>query len=254
VKRPWLLAVAAAAVLAVAFLFWTLRSLDARVARAIERVGTGITGTAVRVGRVDLELSEARGTVWGLRVASPSGFSSHPVLEFGEITLDLDVASLGGEPLVLSEVRLLAPKVRVEVDDAGRSNVAALLDRLGGRSDSGDPPAEGDAATRLRVDRFRFEEGRIEGDASALGGEARTFDLPALQVAQLGGSAGLAAADLGREVLLRYLGHVAVAAAEDAAFRFLEEQAEELGARVGEAAKGFLRVLRGDSGPASETD
>ena len=53
-----------------------------------------------------------------------------PAIACGEITLDLDVRSLAGAPIVLSEVRLLAPAVHIEVDDAGRSNIGALIERL----------------------------------------------------------------------------------------------------------------------------
>ena len=253
-RSRWLLGGAVAVLALVAVLVWTLRSLDARVARVIDSVGSELTGTAVRVGRVDLDLAEGRGTVRNLRVGNPAGFSSRPALAFREITLDLDLRNLGGTPTVLSEVRLLAPEAYLEVDEAGRTNVGALLARLSEGSEPADPLETGDAATRLRVERFRFEDGRIEGDATALGGEEHSLALPALRVAELGGTDGLPPAELGRRLLLRYLGHVAGVAARDATFRYLEEQAEELGERVGEAAKGFLSVLRGDSGRASETD
>ncbi|MDH3686687.1 MAG: hypothetical protein OEP95_10690 [Myxococcales bacterium] len=252
-SRRILLVAGLAAVVLAGLGYWFLGSLDARIARVIEHVGSELTGTAVRVGSVDLDLSEGAGTVRNLRVASPDGFSSEPALAFGEIGLDLDVASLRGSPVVLSEVRLLAPRVRLEVDEAGRSNIGELLTRLA--DDSGEPAApEGDAVLRFRVERFRFEEGRIDGDASALGGEERALALPPYRVGRLGGERGSTPAELGRTLLVRYLGHVTATAVQDAAFRYLEGKAEELGDRVGDAAKGFLRALRGDSEPAPETD
>ena len=233
--------------------FSMLRSLDAQVARAIERIGSELTGTAVRVGRVDLDLSAGSGTVRDLRIANPEGFSAEPLLAIGELTLAIDVPSVGRSPLALSEVRLIAPEVRVEVDERARSNVGELLDHLeASGGDDGETGGDGDAALRLRIERFVFEDGRIF--AVAPGEAERSLSLPGLRVAGLGGATGLPAAELGRQVLLRYLGHVAWVAARDATFRFLEDKAEELGEQVGEAAKGFLRALRGDSGSDPEAD
>ncbi|MGI9432524.1 MAG: hypothetical protein ACR2PQ_09940, partial [Myxococcota bacterium] len=93
-SRRGLLVVAVAAIVVARFLYWMLGSLDARIARATEHVGSELTGTSVRVGSVDVDPAEGAATPRNLRVASPAGFSSEPALAFGEILVALDVASV----------------------------------------------------------------------------------------------------------------------------------------------------------------
>ena len=62
---------AAVVVIAAVAAYLLLTSLDAIVERAIERYGSEITGTAVRVSSVDISLTSGRGTVRGLTVANP---------------------------------------------------------------------------------------------------------------------------------------------------------------------------------------
>jgi len=86
------------------------------VKAAIERFGSDITGTKVTVGSVDISLKSGLGTIRGVRVDNPEGFSSDDAFELGEITVDLDVASLNRDPIVIEEIRILAPAVRGELD------------------------------------------------------------------------------------------------------------------------------------------
>ena len=57
--------------------YYLLSNLDSIVKSAIEQYGSEITGTRVRVGSVKITLTEGRGTIRGLRVGNPSGFSSN---------------------------------------------------------------------------------------------------------------------------------------------------------------------------------
>jgi hypothetical protein len=52
-----------------------LAVVDRMAARAIERRGSAMTGTAVHVDTVDLSLAHGTATVRGLTIANPSGFS-----------------------------------------------------------------------------------------------------------------------------------------------------------------------------------
>ena len=55
---------------------WFLSSrLDSLVAGLIEQYGSQIVGTPVRVGSVAIDLRAGRGTIRGLRVANPEGYS-----------------------------------------------------------------------------------------------------------------------------------------------------------------------------------
>ena len=85
-------------------------SIDTIVKAAIEKYGSEITGTKVSVGSVDISLKTGRGTIRDVEVHNPKGFSSGAVFRLGEITVDIDVASLNKDPVVIERVAILAPE------------------------------------------------------------------------------------------------------------------------------------------------
>ncbi len=208
-KRVVLLG-ALALVLALGAAVWLgLSQLDSLVAAAIERYGSEITGVPVRVGEVKIELAEGRGTIAGLRVGNPEGFSPGDAFSLGEITLDIDPSSLTASPIVIDVLRVADPEARYEVDAKGRSNFDVIRDnvkRYSANSASAEPESdsgpESGEELRLAVTRFRFEGGAVTADLSALHEDAKpqTLDLPSVALDGLGGSEGATPGELGVEV------------------------------------------------------
>lgn len=215
-------------------------NLNGIVAKLIEEQGSAVTGTAVSVSGVDISLREARGAIGGLRVASPAGFGGEPAFALGAITLDLDPASLRGEPIVIEELRVSAPVVNAVLLKDGSTNIDAIRKHAqthagGGRA------GEGGQSKRLRIERFVFEEGRIAVDATAFGLEARTIALPAIRLENLGGQQGATPDAIAKQVV----GALAKQATESIArseIRGLIEQ--QLGGSLGDKARGLLEKLR----------
>lgn len=248
VKRV-LLVVAGVLVLAgVGLVFFLASSLDGLVKRVIETTGSELTGTAVRVGSVEIDLRSGRGTLRELRVANPAGFSSADAFSLGEITLEIDLASVPKDPVVIRTVRIDAPSARLEVDAGGRTNLDVIRRHLEQSGSGSTGSGGGEAGTageesserRLRIESFRFENGTVEADASAVGGSERSQPLPALQLSNVGGSGGGTPAEIGEQVLGAYTRQVAKVAAGGQLERLIDEK---VGGQAGEAAKGVLRKL-----------
>lgn len=232
------LAVVALAVVGVAVALTLLVSnLDSIVEAAIEKYGSEMTGTAVRVGGVAIEISTGKGTIRDLTIANPAGFESAHAFRLGEITLDIDVGSIATrEPVVIDAIVIRAPEVTYEVNASGRTNLAAIQANLQRyRGDTGE--AAGDA-TPLKIERFVFEEGRVSARTSAVGGKDATVALPPLRMTGLGGTRGATGAELGKAVLSAYTQNVLKAVASSQLDRVLDEK---LGGREAEAAKKLLR-------------
>lgn len=239
-------AVAVTVVLVVlAGVLWYVASrLDGIVERAIERHGSAVAGSAVRVASVSLDLDEARGTVRGLRVANPEGFSSASAIEVGEVRLQIDPASLTGGPVRLREVRLVEPRVRYELDAMGRSNIDVLRDHAGRTSPERAEP-DGDPA-RLAIETFTLERGVVASDARALGGEERSAPLPPLRLRHVGGRNGAPPAEVARTLLVALAQEVAATVARHRLRTYLEEQIDEHLEGLSDAAKDVLRGILGD--------
>ncbi|HMB70606.1 MAG TPA: hypothetical protein VKU85_14920, partial [bacterium] len=94
------------AVLVTVGLLWLGGNLNTIVKGAVERYGGRMTETDVRLAGVNLKLRDGRGTMTGLRIRNPDGFSGEDAVSLGEITLDVDTASLTKEPIVIEEIRI----------------------------------------------------------------------------------------------------------------------------------------------------
>jgi len=109
-----LLVVLVVALAAAGGAWWLFRSMDSLVKQAIEKWGPQITGVAVRVDSVKIELAEGRGTIRGLSVGNPKGFAAPHALKLAEMRLALDPASVTKDVVVIKELLLGAPDVVYE--------------------------------------------------------------------------------------------------------------------------------------------
>jgi len=257
--KKWVAIIGLLVIVALAVgVFTLLRSLDAIVEAAIETYGSEITGTAVRVGSVEILLTKGRGTIRDLTIANPSGFSSDSAFSLGEIILGIEPNSVTENLVVIDEVTVRAPRVTYELDAHLGSNIQTILDnieRYAGSSGSssgggGDGGATGSAEgpdIRLAVKRFTFEKGRVEADARAVGGEVLKVELPPLSMQNLGGSRGAPPGDIGSEVLEAYTRVIVKTVGKQQAKKQLDKVIDDrLEGEEGKAAKKLLRGLLGD--------
>jgi uncharacterized protein involved in outer membrane biogenesis len=201
--KKLLIAALVIAVLVVVALVLIVSNLDKLVAKGIEKFGSDATGTQVSVSGVDISLREGRGSIKGLRVASPEGFDGRTALSLDDITVAIDIKSAGEDPIVIGEIRIKAPVVNAEITQSGESNIEVLRKRVeayAGKS-SGESGSSGKAAKKLRIMQFVFEEGRIEVDASDLGIEKKTIVLPEIRLNDIGGATGATPEEIAKEIL-----------------------------------------------------
>jgi hypothetical protein len=108
----------------VAFLAYRLVSnLDDIVKSAIENVGSEALGVEVSVGSVSIDLAGGTGTIGGLEIANPPGYSGDPALSVGELTLEL------GPDDTVARLHLGAPAILVEPGE-DTNNFADLMSSL----------------------------------------------------------------------------------------------------------------------------
>ncbi|HEX2484618.1 MAG TPA: hypothetical protein VHQ66_04930, partial [Myxococcota bacterium] len=206
-RRAALLVAAALAVAALVAALLVFRSLDARIENALETIGSELLGTRVSVGSVVVDVRGGRATVRGVEVANPRGetldFSDEPALRCGEIEIALEPASVvGSGPVVLSEVRVLAPRLSAEVTPTG-INLLELERRVARASPAAaDQEAAGSAEPRrFVVRRLVFEDATLRADSRPVGGDVRELPLADLVLSEIGAPRGVTPAELGQRVL-----------------------------------------------------
>lgn len=124
------------------------------------------------------------------------------------------------------------------------SNIDAILANVrahpGGGGASASGGGERDEPPRITIGSFVFEEGRVDADLEAVGGETVTAELPPVRLKKIGGSRGATPDEIGKQVMSAFLGSVTRSVARSRIERVIDEK---LGG-AGDAAKKLLqRVL-----------
>lgn len=191
---------------AAVFLF---SSLDAIVKKVIEDVGTQVAGVKVSVGGVKISLSEGKGSISGLTVANPPGFSSDPAIRFGEISLALDTGSLTKNPVVVKDIAVASPFVGYEMAaggsniDAIQKNVKAFAAKQGGGAKA-EPakPASKDEEKKLVIERLAITGGQVKLAAGGIPGAEGTAKLGDIVLTNIGkDSGGASSAQVAQKVM-----------------------------------------------------
>jgi hypothetical protein len=243
-KRRLVIAALALLMIIVGIGVFLYNSIDPIVKSAIEKHGTQIMGTKVSVGSVHISLKSGRGTIRDVSVENPDGFSSNKMLKLEEITVDIDVASLNRDPIVIDEVTIAAPEVLAEVNAVAQSNVAAIKRNVGSYQSSKVPRERkegGGFEKRFIIEKFVFEEGTVELDATALGvEEAEDRELLPVRLSNVGGPNGDTPDGIGKTVSRAFLGAVADVVTAEVRARAMEKAKQEAG---DEAKKALDKIL-----------
>jgi hypothetical protein len=223
-----------------------LSSINSIVARAIEKHGSEVTDTSVGVSGVDISLREGRGSIDGLRVASPDGYDARDAFTLGNISVDIDVKSVTDNPIVIDEIRITAPVVSAEFNEKGTSNIDEIRKRVqgytagSGSGENEDGSGRGEQK-RIRISTFVFEKGRIEVDASDLGIEKRSVDLPEIRLTNIGGANGAPPDAIAKEIVNAVTKKVTREIAGSEVEKLIKDQ---LGESLGDKAKGLFDKIR----------
>src|SRR5688572_28925635 len=103
-----LLAIAAGAV------YWAYNSLDVIVKTVLERYGPDVLGAKVKVGDVQLSARDGKGSLKGLEIGNPGGFSAARAARFGEIRIALDPLTLTDNVIYIHEITVDSPAITYE--------------------------------------------------------------------------------------------------------------------------------------------
>lgn len=239
--RKIFVGVAVLAVIAVIAGMLLIGNLDKIVKGAIEGIGSELLGTRVSVASVEIELKDGSGRISGFSVANPAGFSSKKAFQADLIGLGLDLGSLNKQPLVVKELSIQKPVVRLDVREDGSSNLKMLLDNIEKNSAGADKKAAGRRAESKNVPagepvRISFGKLAVTGVnvyASVPGRDPETVAIPDLVMRNVGGEEGLTPSEIGQVVI----GEVINQSLQAVIKKKMTEKVEE-------AAKGFLGDLK----------
>jgi hypothetical protein len=212
-----------------AIFFFVISSLDRIVAKAIEHYGSSVTQTDVRVSSVSIKLKSGEGTVNGLKIGNPSGFSSPFAFDLSGIRIKMDTQSVTGDPVVIEEIHVSQPRVTYEIDFRGKSNINTLKDNLQQLPKKKEPRQNEKGKTiNLTIRKLVVEQGQINVHIAARSGEPLTVNLPRIELSNLGGGKGLPPDKIGKKILTVLMRDVGSAAASAGVRKYLGKSIEEV--------------------------
>ena len=201
------LALAVVLLLVSGFLY-LITTLDSTVKESVEEKGTHLTGSPVTVESVDFSIRSGKGSINGLRVSNPEGFSENPALTLGRILFEIDMDTLSIETVTVKKIKADSIGILVEKNDEGKINFQVLSQNL--KQTSQEKGAAEETAEKwvpnLRINDFILSEGRVtlSGFAES-SGETTT---PELRLQNLGGSEGAPPEEIGEEILSRLFSEI----------------------------------------------
>ncbi len=211
-KRGLLIGGGVVVVLAVAAVWLLYSSLDSLVRAAVEKYGSEITRTEVRLNEAVISATSGEGVLRGLKMGNPRGFKSDSAFRLGEVRVRIDIDSLARDTVVIKEVVIAAPEITYELGpngsniDAIRRNVDSYMGAGTGRAQGGDAAkGGGEAGTKLVIEDLYVLGGKVGVSATALGGKTLSATLPDIHLTGIGKDKGGATP---AEVLDRVIGAV----------------------------------------------
>jgi hypothetical protein len=220
-------------VAAAAATWWFVSSLDRKVQAIVERDGSALTGTRVRVSSVHVSLRDGVGTLRGLRIANPADFSDADAVRIETLTLRLDLATITKTPLTLKELVIEAPRVNLEVNASGKTNLDALRKAIE-RNAAAAPASD---AQKLRILSAAIPSGRVDADMTAMGGGREEIPLDTIRLANVGGKSGATTDVVAKTIVTALVKETTRAASKSGLSRYLNGKT----GGVGEKLKGLFK-------------
>ncbi len=231
--KTTLVIIAVLLVVAMLGVAWLLKNLDGLVLDTIEDTGSRLTGTAVTLDGVELDLTAGSATLQGLVIANPPGYRTEHAFALDTVRVAIDPSSVTGSVIRLDEVTIAGARLNAEQKGTA-TNLSTILKNVRAATGEKAPPAdpEDPSDVRLALARFAFTDTKATLATERFG----DADLPIPDVVRTGigdPATGLAPAALASRLL-----EAVLAEAQTAVGRTLTDKA---GGAVRDAAKDKLK-------------
>jgi uncharacterized protein involved in outer membrane biogenesis len=207
------------------------------VKTGVNQVGPRITQSKVELAAAHLSPLTGAGTLEGLAVGNPAGWSERNAFFLGRVTLNVEPMSLFKDTIVINEITIDQPEFLYETRLIS-SNIKDLLKNIeqstGSRKET-TAAAEGPPKKYI-LKKFRLTNGRA---TLGIGTSAIPVTLPPLSLDDLGvAEGGLTSGQLAGAIMKRVLSDIVTVAASG---NSPLEKTKEAAKQAGEAIKNLFR-------------
>lgn len=160
------------------------------VTAGVNKFAPQITQTKVVLSGASISPLSGTGTLDGLVVGNPAGWSENNLCSLGKIHLNLQPFSILGDHIVINEIVIDAPEFNYETKLVA-SNVNDLLKNieksLGGKDAAGQPVTKEGKPIKFAVKKFSLTNGKVR---LGVAGTAMSLPMPDITLTDLGTNEG----------------------------------------------------------------
>ena len=195
------LAVLGLVVLLIGGYFVVAYALGSIVKSGVNNFGPRLTQTKVELASASLSPLSGSGTLSGLSVGNPKGWSEGRAFYLGKVHVDIVTRSILGDPIVINEILIDEPEFNYETKILS-SNIKDLLKNIEDFTGGGgqEPVTKAGKPRKFIVKKFRFTHGKA---TVGLGANALAVTLPPISLDDLGVAEGGITADQMAGVLMK---------------------------------------------------
>jgi len=198
--------------------YFVWSQLDRIIQASVEKYGTAATQAQVTLNHVHLSLTSGEGSLSGLSVGNPRGFSPAKSMVLGSIAVQVETGSLRGNgPIVIDKMVVDGPQVTYELTNSGSSNMQAIqkntqtyANAMSGKSANANAAAAGadsKSARKIVINDLVIRNGEVaisQQELQKLAGQNKPLStqLPVIHLTNIGkASGGATAAQVAQQVL-----------------------------------------------------
>jgi uncharacterized protein involved in outer membrane biogenesis len=170
-------------------------SLDLVVKWGLEHYGPEITGVAVKVHHVEISPLDGRGAIRGLEIGNPAGFGAPRAARLGEVRVAVDPRTVASDVVRVHEFSLEQPQIFYERGDKA-TNLDVIQRHIEAYVkgnvpvDEAKPGSRKAGARRYLIDRIAIRGARVTMTTAGLRGQGLQFDIPDVELRDLGKRGG----------------------------------------------------------------
>ena len=207
---------------------------------AVETIGPQVAGVDITLEKASVNLLSGNVKIKGLIIGNPEGFKTPSLMELGQFVVDIKMASLFTDTIVIKQIHIDGPQITYE-QALRSSNFSTLLNNMAPDEKAPTEEPEEKITTdkkkapskKVVIEDFLFENGKVNISITLAGGKQLTVPLATIHLEDIGkASDGASITEVINEVFGAITKSVGQAAASSANF------AGDLAGDAGEALKG----------------
>jgi hypothetical protein len=219
--------------------------LGSMVKAGVNEFGPKLTQTKVELASAAISPVSGDGTLTGLFVGNPPGWTSDKAFYLGQVHVNVAPGSFFKDHVVINEIIIDQPEFVYETKLVA-SNIGDLMKNIeaatGGKK-APDPADKSGKERKFEVKKFTLRNGKV---TIGVGAAATTLSMPAIELADIGTKEGGITADQIASTVMRSVTAAVISSSTQAVMKTLPTTGAAAGDALKKAGEGIKKIFGGE--------